>query len=81
MEYRDLPDYQKRLIINCVCKDDVSDLPPGDWAELARIAEVDADFRSACLALESGEQFGLLHLLQRICRSVNAKIACEYALA
>jgi hypothetical protein len=74
MEYKDLPNHQKRLIIHCVCKDDVSELQPGEWAELVRIAETDADFRSACLTLESGDQFGLLHLLQSTCRSVNCKI-------
>ena len=81
MEYKDLPDYQRRLIITCVCRDDVSDLEPGEWDEVVRLSEADADFRSACLVLAAPFESGLLHLIQSICRSVNCKIACEYALA
>ena len=81
MEYKDLPDVQKRLIITCLCCDDVSELAPQEWPELCRLAETDCDFRSACLKLENPRDAGLLPLLQSICRSVNAKIACEYALA
>ena len=81
MEYKDLPGYQKRLIISCVCRDAVADLEPGEWAELGRLAETDADFRLACLALETKFEFGLLHVIKSVCRSVNARIACEYALA
>lgn len=64
-----------------VCRDDVSELEPGEWAEFVRLAETDADFRSACLTLEHTQEVGLLHLMQSICRSINARIACEYALA
>jgi len=58
-----------------------SELKPGHWCELVRLAGVDADFRSAMLILEIGEYEPLLDALQSICRSVNCKIACEYALA
>ena len=81
MEYKDLLDQQKRLIITCVCRDDVAELEPGEWAEIVRLSEADADFRSACIKLETTVEFGLLHLIQSVCRSVNARIACEYALA
>lgn len=51
-KFSGLPQYQQTLVVECVGRDDVSELHPGVWTELVRIAQVDADFRQACLALE-----------------------------
>jgi len=81
MEYQDLPEPQKQLIIECLGRDNLSELKAGVWDEVVRLAQHDVDFRSACVGLDLTEDSGILHVLITICRSVNAKIACEYALA
>jgi hypothetical protein len=81
MEYKDLPDTQTYLILECIGRDDAAQLKPGEWEELVRIASTDRDFRCVCLGFDATQDVGLMGALLSICRSVNARIACEYALA
>lgn len=81
MLVRHLPTSQKLLIATCFGRVDESELHPGEWSELVRLACDDSDFRAAVLELEPSDLDVLLTVLQSVCRSVNARIMCEYALA
>ena len=73
-----MPDALKHQIWACVGKDDVSELPPVEWAHLMRLAQSNSDFRNVCIDLGPHPEAGrLLDTLQSICRSVRAQIAAK----
>lgn len=69
------------LIFYCVFVHKVEVLGAEDWLAVVDLAERDAQFRAACMRVKARIASPALERLQAICRSVDARIACEFALA